>query len=166
MALHTASDLSAAEFREALGVLGQHRIARLFSVSPRHVRRWRDGTRHVPRAVGIVIHLLSVGVITADQIEQAAAAIPAPVQANGGAQPAPILTEPAEAIALADPSLSTAQKILGLVEGTCRWPIGDPGHPSFCFCGRATVREPYCEQHRAAAHVAQRELIGPRPTPQ
>lgn len=45
---------------------------------------------------------------------------------------------------------------------TCRWPIGDPIHPGFGFCGRHTEAGPYCATHRkiatgAPATQAQRE---------
>lgn len=35
----------------------------------------------------------------------------------------------------------------------CRWPIGDPGTPSFGFCGcdRESVSGPYCAEHHAVA---------------
>ena len=60
MAIHAeARDLAVAttEFRETLGALGiaQHRVARLFGVGPRSVRRWQDGDRRVPCGVGIVL---------------------------------------------------------------------------------------------------------------
>jgi hypothetical protein len=162
MALHTASDLSAAEFREALGVLGQHRIARLFSVSPRHVRRWRDSTRHVPPGIRIIFHLLTTRVITTDQVEQAATAIsepPAPVEPVS----APAALACAEAAAHADPGSTTVAAVLALRETNCRWPIGDPGSANFRFCSDPVVAPPYCERHRAAAYMARRELIRPPP---
>jgi GcrA cell cycle regulator len=35
-----------------------------------------------------------------------------------------------------------------LEKGECRWPIGDPRHPEFHFCGeRQAVGRPYCELH-------------------
>lgn len=35
-----------------------------------------------------------------------------------------------------------------LKENTCRWPIGDPLHDDFHFCGRSTQEgHPYCEYH-------------------
>ncbi len=37
---------------------------------------------------------------------------------------------------------------------TCRWPIGDPKHEDFHFCGRSTTPgKPYCAEHCAAAYV-------------
>ena len=66
MTVHAeASDPSVArtEFRTTLDALGiaQRRIARLFGVGPRSVRRWQDGDRRIPRGVGIVLRLLATG---------------------------------------------------------------------------------------------------------
>src|SRR5262245_25331889 len=64
--LHTkVRDLVAAEFHDTLGVLGiaQHRVAKLFAVSLRSVRRWRHGDRRVPRGVAIVVRLLAAKAI-------------------------------------------------------------------------------------------------------
>ena len=169
MAIHEeASDLSVAatEFRATLGALGiaQHRVAQLFGVGPRSVRRWQDGDRRVPCGVGIVLRLLAAGTVTVAQVEQAA--VPIPARTNGSAKPgppAPLLvapapeqsaTAPAEAAALADPGLTTAEKVVALAPGDCRWPHGDPGHPDFHFCGSPVARKPYCEQHRAMAYAA------------
>jgi GcrA cell cycle regulator len=43
--------------------------------------------------------------------------------------------------------------ILHLSDKTCKWPIGDPQHDEFCFCGH-TPREgaPYCEYHARIAY--------------
>jgi GcrA cell cycle regulator len=43
--------------------------------------------------------------------------------------------------------------ILHISDSTCKWPIGDPSTPDFCFCGH-TPREgsPYCEYHARLAH--------------
>jgi hypothetical protein len=79
-----ASDLSVArtEFCEAIGALGiaQHRVAQLFGVGPRSVRRWQNGDRRVPCGVGIVLRLLAAGTVTVAQAEQAA-------RTNGSAKP-------------------------------------------------------------------------------
>src|SRR5215471_9624469 len=77
---------AATEFRATLDTLGvtQRRAARLFNVSPRHIRRWQHGDRNVPHTVGLVVNLLATGVITVSQAEAAApippppAALPAP----------------------------------------------------------------------------------------
>jgi hypothetical protein len=150
----------ATELRETLSALGitQHRIAQLFGVGPRSVRRWQDGERRVPCGVGIVLRLLAAGTVTVAQVEQAAVAIPA--RANGSdkrSAPTSLLVEPApeqSALAyakLADPGLTTAAKVGALTPEACRWPCGDPGRPDFHFCGSPVARRPYCEHHRAMA---------------
>jgi hypothetical protein len=167
MALHAASDLSVVEFRETLATLGlaQCRVARWFAVSARCVRRWEHGDRRIPHGVAIVIHLLSVGTVTAVQVEEAAAAIPAPVRrTNGGGEPSPPRVEPeqsalvcAEAATLVDPGPTTVvEQVCALTAGTCHWPLGDPRHPSFCFCNAPVVTAPYCEAHHALAYLAPR----------
>src|SRR6516165_5795294 len=67
------------EFHETLGTLGiaQQRVAQLFGVGPRSVRRWQYGERRVPCGVGIVFRLLAAGVVTVEQVERAANPIPA-----------------------------------------------------------------------------------------
>jgi hypothetical protein len=148
-----ASDLSAAavELRATLGALGiaQRRVAQLFNVGPRTVRRWQYGDRRVPCGVGIVLRLLAAGTVTVAQVEQAA--VPIPARTNGSAQPgppAPLLGEPApeqsalasaKVATLADPSLTTAEKACALTPEVCCWPCGDPGHPDFTS---AAVRLP------------------------
>jgi hypothetical protein len=78
------------EFRATLGALGlaQHRVARLFGVGPRSVRRWKDGDRRVPCGVSIVIRLLAAGAVTIAEVEQAA--VPVPAQTNDSARPEPL----------------------------------------------------------------------------
>ncbi len=40
----------------------------------------------------------------------------------------------------------------------CRWPIGDPRHDDFAFCGNETVTgRSYCEQHCAVAYYRKAE---------
>ena len=58
------------EFGAALDALGipQTQVAGLFSVSTRHIRRWRSGARRVPRGVAIVIRLLAIEAISIGQI--------------------------------------------------------------------------------------------------
>jgi len=37
---------------------------------------------------------------------------------------------------------------------TCRWPIGDPKHEDFRFCGRSVAAgKPYCAEHCSVAYV-------------
>lgn len=158
----TAAD----EFRETRDALGltQHRVAQLFGVGPRSIRRWQRGDRRIPRGVGIVLRLLAAGVVTISQIEQAA--VPIPARTNGGPKPeslAPLPVAPApeqptlaraEATTLAAPGLTTAEKVLALTPEACRWPCGDPGCPDFHFCGSPVAKRPYCEHHRAMAYMA------------
>ena len=45
-------------------------------------------------------------------------------------------------------------KLIDLSSQTCRWPIGDPKHDNFHFCGDSIVPgKPYCAEHCAAAYV-------------
>jgi GcrA cell cycle regulator len=45
--------------------------------------------------------------------------------------------------------------ILALSERTCKWPIGDPGHEDFHFCGHDSLEGgPYCEYHAGVAYQA------------
>ena len=44
--------------------------------------------------------------------------------------------------------------LLELTEATCRWPIGDPKHEDFRFCGKpVAASKPYCGDHCAVAYV-------------
>jgi hypothetical protein len=154
----TALAAAAAEFRTTLGAIGltQGRAARLFNVTPRHIRRWGCGSRCLPHAVSIILRLLAVGAVTIDQVEQAAASVLA--RTNGSAEPAlpALLVEPVPAPAFANPGLSTAEKVYALTPGTCRWPTGDPQRPDFHFCGDPAAEPPYCGRHRALAYLAPR----------
>jgi GcrA cell cycle regulator len=60
------------------------------------------------------------------------------------------------------------KSIQSLVESSCRWPIGDPQHEEFHFCGRERmVGLPYCEFHaRRAFQPAQPRRRDQRPLPQ
>ena len=43
--------------------------------------------------------------------------------------------------------------ILTLTDRICKWPIGDPRHPDFHFCGRASAEGlPYCIDHARRAY--------------
>ena len=45
--------------------------------------------------------------------------------------------------------------IFALNEHTCKWPIGDPGHEDFYFCGNDSLdSRPYCEYHAGVAYQA------------
>ena len=119
MAVHVeASDsaVAATEFRANLDALGiaQHRVARLFGVGARTIKRWRTGDRHVPYGVSVVFRLLVAGSVSIDQVEQAAVAVPARINGSAKPGPPPLLvapapeqsaTAPAAAAALAAPDL-------------------------------------------------------------
>jgi len=43
--------------------------------------------------------------------------------------------------------------LLELSEGTCHWPVGDPGSPEFFFCGGPSLTGlPYCTHHSRIAY--------------
>jgi hypothetical protein len=144
--------------------------ARLFNVSPRHIRRWRSGARRLPHGIGIVLRLLAAGMVTVDQIEQVEqAAVPVLARTkNASAKPeprAPLRTAPAleqsalacvETVASADPGLTSAEKVCALTPEACRWPCGDPEHSDFRFCGRPVAKPPYCKRHDTLAHMTPR----------
>ena len=159
-----ALSAAATEFHKILGVLGIARIAALFGVAGRTVRHWRSGDRHLPRGAHILVHLIAAGMVSIEQVEQAAVSIPA--RANGGGAkgepPAPLLVEPAPEQSV-DPSRTTAEKIVALAPNACRWPYNDPRHPNFYFCSRPTAAPPYCNEHRIAAHMTQAPSGGQKP---
>lgn len=48
--------------------------------------------------------------------------------------------------------------ILHLSDRTCKWPIGDPTHEDFCFCGHnPRDGSPYCEYHARIAYQPAQE---------
>ena len=60
----------------------------------------------------------------------------------------------------ADIPLAQRRSLLDLTRGACRWPVGDPSHPDFFFCGAEALRgELYCAAHRARAHRPAAETI-------
>ena len=151
----------ATEFRAVLGGLGitQHRLAQLFGVGARSVRRWRDGERRVPCGVDIVLRLLAAGMVTIAEVERAAVTIPA--RTNGSAKrsaPASLRVEPAPEqsalVQIADPGRTTAEKVCALTPEECRWPCGEPNLPGFHFCKLPVTTKPYCPRHHSVAYVA------------
>jgi GcrA cell cycle regulator len=49
--------------------------------------------------------------------------------------------------------LGQRRTLLELTEDTCRWPIGDPGHADFFFCGGQSIASlPYCTYHSRVAY--------------
>jgi hypothetical protein len=161
MAPHAETE--AGELRVTLGALGLApcRVAMLFGVSQRSVRRWQDGGRRIPCGAGIVFRLLAAGAVSIGQVEQAATSTS--VRANDAAEPelAPLRVEPwtepstmapTAAAALVDSAPSTAERVFALSPRACRFPLGDPAQPGFRFCGDPVARRPYCEQHRNIAY--------------
>jgi GcrA cell cycle regulator len=60
----------------------------------------------------------------------------------------------------ADIPLAQRRSFLELTDGACRWPVGDPSHPDFFFCGAEALRgELYCAAHRARAYRPAAETI-------
>ncbi|MEM9206991.1 MAG: GcrA family cell cycle regulator [Pseudomonadota bacterium] len=50
------------------------------------------------------------------------------------------------------PPVSKRANIMALNEKTCRWPIGDPTHDDFHYCGcQAASGSPYCTYHTKLA---------------
>lgn len=48
---------------------------------------------------------------------------------------------------------SRGATILSLTERMCKWPVGDPKHADFHFCGKpAHPGLPYCAEHAAKAY--------------
>jgi len=48
---------------------------------------------------------------------------------------------------------SRGATILALTERMCKWPLGDPKHHDFHFCGKnAQPGLPYCPEHAAIAY--------------
>ena len=71
-------------------------------------------------------------------------------------KPEPIL-DPVP-IRVADIPVGERVTILMLSDKTCRWPIGDPSHEDFCFCGKPPKEGvPYCPGHAAIAYQPQNE---------
>jgi GcrA cell cycle regulator len=65
---------------------------------------------------------------------------------NLSGRPSPIKRKP-----------SRGATILSLTDRMCKWPIGDPKHEDFHFCGKAAHPSlPYCPEHAAVAYQAAR----------
>jgi GcrA cell cycle regulator len=78
------------------------------------------------------------------------AAISAAHRHDIGIRRAPPPNKPAPPDAFAD-----------LKPGACIWPIGDPRHSGFHFCGgRAIEGRPYCGSHMANAYIVPRASSG------
>jgi GcrA cell cycle regulator len=54
-----------------------------------------------------------------------------------------------------EPIRATRISIYELTKKTCRWPIGEPQSPDFCYCGgQALEGLPYCGHHCRMAYPA------------
>lgn len=76
----------------------------------------------------------------------------------GGLKALPPLTAPADS---KEREQGLGLQVTDLTAHTCRWPIGDPRDPDFCFCGHlpkggkftgAPGESPYCEFHANIAY--------------
>jgi GcrA cell cycle regulator len=61
------------------------------------------------------------------------------------------------------PELEPLRSLEQLEPHHCKWPIGDPQHADFGFCGRPMEHAPYCEHHARRAFVQVQSR--PRSTP-
>ena len=163
-----------------LGALGlrQQCVAELFAVGAREIRKWRRGDRPIPRGVQILLRLLASGVVTIEQIAQAAAvdtafrgrsesrttstvlhALPNPAVPSRAAPPHSVpgstLADPDDPLVAVDSDLTVAEKLCRLADnGECKWPSGDVDDPAkFEFCrAPALVGAPYCADHLRRAY--------------
>ena len=84
--------------------------------------------------------------------EPPAQKVPAPVSRTANQQPATQLEVTAVPVEVVAPQ-SEGVTIMELREFMCRWPLGDPTTPAFCFCGaRANTGLPYCPHHAQIAY--------------
>ena len=63
----------------------------------------------------------------------------------------------------ADIPLAQRRSLLDLTRGACRWPVGDPSHPDFFFCGAEALRGELYWRHIAPAHIDRRPKQCPAP---
>lgn len=50
-------------------------------------------------------------------------------------------------------------RLVDLKINSCRWPIGEPDHPDFHFCGKEVkTGKPYCTEHCKKAYTSLKEL--------
>lgn len=58
------------------------------------------------------------------------------------------------------PSILRSLGLMELSDTTCRWPIGDPHHENFCYCGNDTDGKAYCTQHANLAYLPRQQKGG------
>jgi hypothetical protein len=152
------------ELRAMLSTLGltPRHAARIFAVGPRTVRRWRDGTRGIPRAVTLVCRLMAVGAVTIAQVEEVtvpAPEPPAPLRATPAPEEQPALALwRARTAARADtgPTTTVVEQVCALTAGACRWPCNNLEDRDFRFCNKPTVKGSYCKHHHRMAYLPPR----------
>ncbi|MBE1237955.1 global cell cycle regulator GcrA-like protein [Phaeovibrio sulfidiphilus] len=58
------------------------------------------------------------------------------------------------------------RSVVDLKADSCRWPIGDPRHPNFHFCGKTAIPgKPYCSEHAQIAYVSSSRVREEEPAP-
>jgi GcrA cell cycle regulator len=63
-----------------------------------------------------------------------------------------LVPAPAQPFQELDIPLAERKTVPTLEDKDCRWPIGDPQHPDFHFCGRPKIAGlPYCDHHSRVA---------------
>jgi GcrA cell cycle regulator len=144
-----ADGLSASRIARELGAMSRNavlgkvhrlglapRMARQRSDIPRRRKAWPPGPAlgffppTAPRNNAALAYALPAEVLAADA--------PAP-------QPEPIDDIP----------VGQRCALLDLTATTCRWPVGDPGHPDFFFCGGKSLHGlPYCGDHAARSRAS------------
>jgi GcrA cell cycle regulator len=69
-------------------------------------------------------------------------------------RPSPIKRPPRTAETHKKPPETRVFTLTDLSSQTCRWPIGDPKHEDFRFCGKPVqAAKPYCSEHCTVAYV-------------
>ena len=80
-----------------------------------------------------------------------------PIKRRGAFFPRPVIVKPALPLDLPDEKTPVEQRqsLMQLTHESCRFPIGDPGHPEFFFCGGQeadlAAGHPYCKRHSKRA---------------
>lgn len=87
---------------------------------------------------------------------------PSPIKRAEGTTPATASAASSVSATPASPAAPASSKkqvakvftLIDLNSNTCRWPIGDPKHEDFHFCGKGVYPgKPYCLDHCAQAYV-------------
>lgn len=124
-------------------------------------RLWESG--HSASAIGRILGV-SKNAVVGKAHRMRLASRPSPIRQERRApvrRRLPILTRPVDKSlpAVATPQVEPEPEPRPVLKkdpkGTkCLWPIGDPRHPDFHFCGGAAVEgKPYCAEHCARAYI-------------